>query len=237
MKLLFYYLEVLYEMTEELIFPITRFLDRFFKKIEGNDRIILLRQKEVLQWIFGDTSFLPPSKGNPSKSAETSRLKPLEDKWGNSMSMLVPALHENIKRKNPEEDKTRQWTGPFGEQICKELYILLNENPKRISKESLEIDFETDSCMIEVKTQTYFTTGTAGEKIMAVPFKYRNVLDIYGKPLKIVCVGGAERLGRFQYGILDNRDDNAAKLLDFYKNELGIEFVGIRDLLKPLILN
>jgi hypothetical protein len=34
------------------------------------------------------------------------------------------------------------------------------------------------------------------------------VLDIYGKPLKIVCVGGAERLGRFQYGILDNRDDN-----------------------------
>lgn len=213
---------------EEIFIPVGRFFNKFLKSIETIDNIVLLKQKEVIQWIFGDTSFLPTSKKIITKTAEITRLKKLEDEWGRRITKL----------KRPDLDLEGQWTGPFGEEICKELYILLGQNPRSIKevKDSLDIDFETDNYMIEVKTQTYYTTGTAGEKVLGVPFKYRNVLNVYEKPLKILCIGGIEKLCKNQYGIFKG-DDNANIILEFYKNKLGIEYIAITDILKPLLFS
>jgi hypothetical protein len=46
--------------------------------------------------------------------------------------------------------------------------------------------------MYEVKTRNWTTTGTAGEKVLGVMYKYSDIPDLYGKPLKIVCVAFQE---------------------------------------------
>ena len=53
----------------------------FLEFVSKNDdpKIVLLRQKEVIQWLFGDLSFLPEiEKKNKTKDAE--KYKVLEDK-------------------------------------------------------------------------------------------------------------------------------------------------------------
>ena len=81
--------------------------------------------------------------------------------------------------------------GPFGEQLVKEFYILINEykTNKPEIKNRHNLDLETIYKMVEVKTGSYFTTGTAGEKIYGVPWKYADVPRLYGKPLLIVLLG------------------------------------------------
>ena len=56
-----------------------------------------------------------------------------------------------------------------------------------------DLDLETFKEMIEVKTGSYFTTGTAGEKVPGVPWKYSEVPDLYGKPLLIILIGGDKK--------------------------------------------
>jgi len=45
-----------------------------------NPKIILLRRKEVVQWIFGDLSFLPCIE-KKNKTVDETKYKLLEDKW------------------------------------------------------------------------------------------------------------------------------------------------------------
>ena len=95
-------------------------------------------------------------------------------------------------------------------------------------------DLETDDYIVEVKTQTYFTSGTAGEKILGTPFKYRNVPVLYKKPLLIMCIGGAEKMCKENYGILcKNKDERSSEFLDFFKS-MGVEYIGITDILKTI---
>jgi hypothetical protein len=90
-----------------------------------------------------------------------------------------------------------------------------------------------------VKTETYRTSGTAGEKILGVPFKYASVPRLYGKPMIIICLGGAEKACIEEYGNLGS-DDNPKrtpekkKILEFYK-ELQIEYVSATSLLRALL--
>jgi hypothetical protein len=87
---------------------------------------------------------------------------------------------------------------------------------------------------VEVKTETYYTTGTAGEKILGCPFKYAEVPIWYGKPLRILCLGGAEKACREEYGNLgDKGSPQKKKFLEFFK-ENQIEYVGATDLLSLL---
>jgi len=121
----------------------------------------------------------------------------------------------------------------FGELLCEELYNILGKNPhKPECKEHYQPDFETDNEIIEVKTQTYLTDGTAGEKILGCPFKYSEIPFLYNKPLKIVCLGGAEKLSRERYGNLPGKKTNNIKnnFLEFYKLH-QIEFIGFSELL------
>ena len=120
-----------------------------------DDEIINL---EVFLATFEDNYNIYTAKS--TKEAEKI-LKDNEFEWGKKMLLL--------KNKNIKVNK--QWTNKFGEYICEEIYTLLDKNvyiPKKINH--FQPDLETDNEIIEVKTGTYGTEGTAHEKILGVPF-------------------------------------------------------------------
>lgn len=192
-----------------------------------NDNIVLLRNKEVIQWLFGDLSFLPPIE-NKNKTLDELQYKLLEDTWGQNM----------LKIRRPDLKLDKQWTNKFGEHICEEIYTLLG---KKISspeiKDHYQPDLEIDDAIIEVKTGTFYTKGTAGEKILGCPFKYAEIPSLYGKPLKIMCVGGAEKMCREKYGNLPGVKCSVEKnkILDCFR-AIGIEYIGATDILKSFSL-
>ena len=174
----------------------------------SDPRISILRNPDVVTWICGDLSFLP------------ARTKEEEDAWGRKV------LGKPVQ----------QWSGQLGEMIGKEACILLYKNfkiPKRIEK--FQLDIETDTHMIEMKTQTYLTGGTAAEKIPAVAFKYADIPGITGKKLQIICVAGAEVQSK-KLGLLPGsmQTPQKQKYINFCK-ENQIEFIGMCELLKLLL--
>ena len=60
-------------------------------------------------------------------------------------------------------------------------------------------------------------------------------LPLYSKPLKIVCIGRAEKLSREQYGNLPGAKCTARKkkFMEFFA-ENGIQYVGATDMLIAL---
>jgi hypothetical protein len=197
------------------------------KYIETNkdERIVLLRIKEVLMWIWGDLSFLPPIE-KKNKTTDAGKYKLLEDKWGQDV----------LRSLRPDLTLDKQWTNRFGEYICQEILILQGkEVSKPLNKEHYQPDCEVDDAIWEVKTGTFHTSGTAGEKILGCPFKYAEIPDLYSKPLKIICIGGAEKACREQYGNLPGLKCSKQKqrFLTFFK-ENQIEYVGATDMLSSI---
>lgn len=189
-------------------------------------RIVLLRQKEVVQWLYGDFSFLPTIEAK-NKSHDTKKYKLLEDAWGQNI----------LKMRRPDLKLDKQWTNKFGEHICEEICLLMGkEFFKPANKKHYQPDLEVDDTIWEAKANTFFTTGTAAEKILGCPFKYAEVPELYGKPLKILCMGGAEMLCREKYGNLPGSKCSKQKkaFLDFFR-ENQIEFVGATDILTTLL--
>jgi hypothetical protein len=198
---------------------------KFIEKTEDK-RIILLRNKEVIMWLFGDLSFLPPIE-KKNKTADESKYKVLEDKWGQN----------TLKIRRPDLKLDKQWTNKFGEHLCEEIYMLTGkEVSKPIKKENYQPDSEIDDAILEAKAGTFYTGGTAGEKILGCPFKYAEIPDLYLKPLRIICMGGAEKICREQYGNLAGAKCTRQKkrFLDFFK-ENKIEYIGATDILKSLV--
>lgn len=199
-------------------------ITRIHETIKANPdaRIVLLKQKEVIQWLFGDLSFLPAIE-KKNKTADEAQYKILEDKWG----------QETLKLRRPDLRLDKQWTNKFGEHLVEEFYILQGkEITKPVKKDHYQPDSEIDEAIIEAKAGTFFTSGTAGEKILGCPFKYAEVPDLYSKPLRIVCMGGAEKVCREQYGNLDGPKCTPQKkrFLDFFKAN-HIEYVAASELL------
>jgi hypothetical protein len=202
----------------------TKLIDLISKN--KDESIILLRNKEVIQWIFGDLSFLP-AVASKNKTKDKKSLKILEDKWG----------QEIMKTKRPDLKLDKQWTNRFGEYLCEEIYTIKGKPiGKPIKKESYEPDLEIDNAIIEVKTQTFNTEGTAGEKILGCPFKYSEIPELYGKPLKIFCIGGAEKICKEKYGNLpgDKCSPQKQMFLNFFR-ENGIEYLSGTEIIKSLI--
>ena len=171
-------------------------IHKFIISIDDNE-IVLLKDKEVLMWIYDVLSFLgnvDEMKGmTKTQKQEYLRLK--ENEWGI----------------NKIKAKGKQWTGQFGEEICKELYILqgytvIKKKKIKTTKKNYELDLYIEELdkYIEVKTGTYFTPGTAWEKILGVPLKYCSI----GKPLLIICLGDMEL--KLKKEIME---DNIRKLL------------------------
>lgn len=207
--------------------PLTT-IDRVFAYIESSvdKRIVILRNKEVVKWLFGDLSFLP-SIEKRNKTTDEGKYKVLEDIWGRTV----------LKIRRPDLKLDKQWTGVFGQHICEELCLLERKEFSKPAKKETHIpDLETPDSILEAKAETFYTQGTAGEKILGVTHKYRNVPVLYSKPLKVICLGGAEKACREQYGILDGPkyDDAARDILEFHKRR-GITYIGATDILISLI--
>ena len=200
-------------------------IDRVFAHIGHNTdkRIVLLRIREVVMWLFGDMSFLGDVCVG-TKTSSNAKYKILEDKWG----------QETLHLRRPDLLLDKQWTNKMGEHLCEEILMLQGKNvTKPANKNHYQPDSEVDDGIWEAKIQTYYTSGTAGEKILGVPFKYAEIPVLYSKPLKILCMAGAERVCREQYGNLDGGkcSDIKRAFLAFYKTN-SIEFVGATDILQ-----
>ena len=162
-----------------------------------------------------------------NKTNDEKKYKLLEDKWGRNI----------LKIHRPDLKLDKQWTNKFGEHLCEEIFTLIGKKvSKPMKKNNYQPDCETENFIIEVKTGTFHTSGTAGEKILGCPFKYCEVPDLYSKPLKILCIGGAEKICREQYGNLEGVKCSIQKkkFINFFKDN-NIEYVGVTDILKEFI--
>lgn len=208
-------------------------VDEAFSKISriNHPNVILLRKKEYLRYLYGDYSFLFEEGKTYSKKDK----QRIENEYGmNLRKEIRPDLDESKKH----------WTTIVGEQTGRELLLLYNHNI--LNTEVLvdtysnntfkyKLDFETDSVYVEIKTQTYFTEGTAGEKILGSSIKYADIPLITNKPLHIICIANGEFLCKNKYGILGtiNPLSNKYKLLTLMKS-MNIEYNGLTDLLNNL---
>ena len=221
------------DVKSPLVFtPVTQemqeLIEKVCKMIASNSAagIVLLRQKQVIQWLFGDLSFLPEIQ-KKNKTTDEKIYKVLEDKWGQDM----------LRVRRPDLKLDKQWTNKFGEHLCEEIFTLIGKQvSKPVNKQHYQPDAEVDDAILEAKAQTFFTSGTAGEKILGSPFKYAEVPQLYGKPLKILCMGGAEKVCRESYGNLPGEKTSAQKqkILVCFR-EIGIEYIGATDILKSLV--
>ena len=142
-----------------------------------------------------------------------------EKKWGNEMIYITgPKLNGN-------------YTTKLGEYIIAKVLVEAGFNVKRPeAKNGYQPDWETfgnpeTDMLIEVKTSNWTVAGTAGEKVMGTFLKYRNVSEIYNKPLLIICLAYQEYEYTFgKNNMLGNDIDEKMKLaLTFYKNTYNIE--------------
>lgn len=216
---------------------------------EDQDKIHLLKNKDVISWICGDTEFLEPEnpivsygvkhiqveteevyKSGKKKGQKKIKKNKVEDKnkpkYKYNKGKLLEKKRENEAKWNMElmkeirpdlfnkEHSQSSLFGPFGEILVREYFILMGEfktdKPEKLGGHNL--DLETLKEMIEVKTGSYFTTGTAGEKIFGVPYKYRKVPRLYNKPLLIILLGG------------DKKDSDLVCETDDPENEIYKEF-------------
>jgi hypothetical protein len=144
-----------------------------------------------------------------------------EKEWGNSM----------IGQKS-----NGNWTTLLGEGIVHDVLVMKGENPRKPkTKNGLSPDWETDDYIYEVKTRNWTTSGTAGEKVLAVPYKYSDVPELYGKPLRIICVGYQEwELTNGTTKLFGNVSESKKRLLDVYK-EMNITYMKFSDLHSSLL--
>jgi hypothetical protein len=140
-----------------------------------------------------------------------------EKAWGNCM------IHQT---------NNGQWTTLLGENLVYDILQLRGENPKKVSrKNGFEPDWETDKYMYEVKTSNWCVSGTAGEKVYGTFIKYQNIPELYGKPLRIVCVANQEEEltnGKTVY-FGENVTEKTQQLLNLAK-VWGIEYIKFSEL-------
>jgi len=174
--------------------------------------IELLKDKEVLKWLFNDKAFVKTLKKTDSEDKEKN--------WGNA----------KMKSKD-----NKQWTTLFGQSLVKELYSIKGINlVQPVIKDNMKPDWICDEEIIEVKTRTYHTSGTAGEKILGTPIKYAQLLDTYDRDvLNIICVGYQEEEAINKFKLFENKENisaRKARILNCINNE-GIHYKKFTELL------
>lgn len=232
---------------------------------EQQDKIHLLKKKNVILWIFGNTKFLEPdnpiiSYGTTGITVETGKVYKSGQKKGQKIFKNKKVEDRNkpkykynlgdfLKKKKGNEDKwnmelmkeirpdlfTKEHSqsslfGPFGEKLVKEYCILTGEfttdKPEKLGGHDL--DLETVKEMIEVKTGSYFTSGTAGEKIYGVPWKYADVPRLHKKPLLIILIG------KYGSGLVYESNIPEQEDMKKYWKSINITFTCFQKLLNNL---
>ena len=140
-------------------------------------RTKLLYNPLIQRWIKNETPFkelyIQSRKRRNGKRCNT-----LEKNWGNR----IIKRYFNHKR-------TNQWSNILGEQIVLQLF---KDSWRPKKKNGYLLDIETSDYIIEVKSRNYTTEGTAGEKILGVPYKYADVPKMFNKKLLIILVAYQE---------------------------------------------
>jgi hypothetical protein len=177
--------------------------------------------KERVEWALNKPDGLVKMEGITKGKQKTNKQNE-EKKWGNEM----------IGQKD-----NGQWTTLLGENLVRDVLELRGENPRKPKRKGgFEPDWETDEYIYEVKTSNWWVGGTAGEKVYGTFIKYQDIPELYGKPLKIVCVANQEH--EFTYGKTKYFGENITKktqdALDLAKS-WNIEYVKFSDLVSPII--
>lgn len=163
---------------------------------------------------------------------------------------LIQTPHKNITIQKKEAEKKEkewgnfiinqsnngQWTTLLGEKLVYDVLKLKGEYPRKVERKGgFEPDWETDDYIYEVKTSNWWVTGTAGEKVLGTWIKYQDIPELYGKPLRIVCVANQEY--ELQYGKIKYFGDNISlktqQALNLAKT-WGIEYIRFSDLISGI---
>ena len=157
-----------------------------------------------------------------TKKQQKENFKNDEKKWGNAM----------IGQQN-----NGQWTTLLGEGLVRDVLELRGENPRKpVRIGGFEPDWETDEYIYEVKTSNWWVDGTAGEKVLGTFIKYQAIPELYGKPLRIVCVANQEE--ELTNGKTVYFGENITKKTQHLLNVASlwnIEYVRFSDLVLPVM--
>ena len=120
---------------------------------------------------------------------------------------------------NISSNINNQWTTIFGENISRIIFeskgfklkrtknINENEDPdiRRKQPDWIIIDDNNDIIgIVEIKSRTYTTSGTIGEKIFYPVIKYDNYIEDKRVPFFIICLGYQEIEAHFDFHLFDN---------------------------------
>jgi hypothetical protein len=185
--------------------------EKFFIEEEEEEKN-LIDNTEVIMWIN-------------QQHASFIRNKKEEDAWGRAL----------MHAKFPSIPFNKQWAGMAGEVIAKEALTRLGYTvtvPKKI-KGLITPDLETEEALFEVKCGTYYTSGTAHQKLDGVPNHYKDTLETLKKPLIILCIGQAEVHARKNTLLADYRTMKKGFTQEYLElcAKYNISYVGLSDLL------
>ena len=167
-----------------------------------------LDNNETIDWIMGKKKWNKPKMNKENNQ--------IERKWGNSF----------------HDKELKQWSTKVSEGIVKELLSIKGKKVwKPEKKNRYKPDWETDDAIYEVKTRSWTTSGTAGEKILGTPYKYASIPRLYNKPLYIVLVAYQEYEAVNSFNLFNNACPERQKIIDFWK-EMNIFYIKCSDLLK-----
>jgi len=201
-------------LTEIMGYP-TKMLDSE-KFLELDEKL-----KEKIYWALNKPDEIIKKIGITMKQQKEEK-KDREKIWGNKMIGQI---------------NNGQWTTILGERLVFDILKILGQNPRKVvKKEGFEPDWETDEYMYEVKTSNWWVDGTAGEKVYGTFIKYQKVPELYGKPLRIVCLANQENeleFGKTKY-FGEEVTEKTKKILELAKT-WDIEYIRFRDLVNPLI--
>lgn len=176
--------------------------------------------KERIAWATTKPAKLERMPGK-TVGAQKKEVEIKEREWGNKM----------IGQTN-----NGQWTTLLGEGLVYDVLKLRGENPQKVERKGgFEPDWECDNYIYEVKTSNWWVSGTAGEKVLGTWIKYQGIHELYGKPLRIVCVANQEHeleFGKVKY-FGENVTEKTKQALLLAKT-WGIEYIRFSDLISQL---
>jgi hypothetical protein len=177
--------------------------------------------KERVEWALKKPDSIVKKEGI-TKGQQEEKLKNEEKKWGNTMI---------------GQENNGQWTTLLGEGLVRDVLQMRGENPRKpLRKGGFQPDWETDEYIYEVKTSNWWVSGTAGEKVYGTWIKYQDIPELYGKPLRIVCVAYQEEElinGKTKY-FGENITKKTQDVLNMARS-WGIEYVKFSDLASPVM--
>lgn len=175
--------------------------------------------EERIEWTLRKPIHLKKKEGETIKQ-QKNNLKNEEKIWGNKMI---------------GQDNNGQWTTLLGEELVYDVLTLLGQNPRKPTpKGGFLPDWETDDYIYEVKTSNWWVSGTAGEKVLGTFIKYQDISELYGKPLRIVCVAYQEyelTYGKTKYfGEITKKTQQILEMAKLWK----IEYIKFSDLVSNI---